>query len=109
MCRILNDFGKESGNKKNMGRYYFDAKTTVEQATQLSIFKLKEFGLLTGYAATTLSWKWSLSGRKSSIGIVVDTGDEPYVKVNYTITDRHTGKKTDYDDQRQSFLPSGDS
>ena len=50
-----------------MGRYYFDAKTTVEQVTQLSIFKLKEFGLLTDYAATTLSWKWSLSGRKSSI------------------------------------------
>ena len=29
-----------------MGRYYWDSKTTVEQATQLSIFKLKEFGLL---------------------------------------------------------------
>ena len=27
-----------------MGRYYFDTKTIVEQATQLSIFKLKEFG-----------------------------------------------------------------
>ena len=25
-----------------MGRYYFDAKTTVEQATLLNIFKLKE-------------------------------------------------------------------
>ncbi len=79
-----------------MGRYYFDAKTTVEQATQLSIFKLKEFGLLTGYAATTLRWKWSLSGRKSSIGICVDT-EELYAKFNYTVTDRDTGKKTDYD------------
>ena len=79
-----------------MGRYYCDAKTTVEQATQLNIFKLKEFGLLTGYAATTLSWKWSLSGRKSSIGICVDT-EELYAKVNYTVTDRDTGKKTDYD------------
>jgi len=38
-----------------MGRYYFDAKTTVEQASQLSIFKLKEFGLLEGYHFTTLT------------------------------------------------------
>ena len=80
-----------------MGRYYFDAKTTVEQATQLSIFKLKEFGLLRGYAASTLTWTSRLSGKQSSIGIVVDTGDEPYVKVNYTVTDRNTDEKTDYD------------
>ncbi|UCH70808.1 MAG: hypothetical protein JSV29_02165 [Candidatus Bathyarchaeota archaeon] len=79
-----------------MSRYYFDKKNTVEESTELSIFKLKEFGLLTGYAATTLRWKWSLSGRKSSIGICVDT-EELYAKVNYTVTDRNTGKKTDYD------------
>ena len=80
-----------------MGIYYFDAKTTVEQATQLSIFKLKEFNLLRGYAATTLTWTHRPSGKQSSIGIVVDIGDEPYVKVNYTVTDRSTGEKTDYD------------
>ena len=80
-----------------MGRYYFDAKTTVEQATQLNIFKLKEFGLLRGYATSTLTWTWRLSGRKNSIGIIVDVRDNPYVKVNYTVTDRSTGEKTDYD------------
>ncbi len=32
-----------------MGRYYWDKKDTVEDCTQLSIFKLKEFGLLSGY------------------------------------------------------------
>ncbi len=80
-----------------MGRYYFDAKTTVEQATQLNIFKLKEFGLLDGfYHSTTLSWTWRLSGHKSSIGIAVDTEDL-YAKVNYTNTKRSTGEKTDYD------------
>ena len=79
-----------------MGRYYFDAKTTVEQATQLNIFKLKEFGLLHGYVAMTLTWTRRLSGNKSSIGILVDTEDL-YAKVNYTVTDRNTGKKTDYD------------
>ena len=80
-----------------MGRYYFDAKTTVEQATQLNIFKLKEFGLLRGYTATALTWTHKASGHKNSIGIIVDVRDNPYVKVNYTITDRNTGEKTDYD------------
>lgn len=80
-----------------MGRYYWDKKDTVEDCTQLSIFKLKEFGLLNGYHATTLTWTRKLSGKQSSIGIVVDTEDELYVKVNYTITDRSTDEKTDYD------------
>jgi hypothetical protein len=81
-----------------MGRYYFDAKTTVEQATQLNIFKLKEFGLLNGYHASTLTWTHRPSGHKNSIGIIVDVEEaEPYVKVNYTTTDRSTGEKTNYD------------
>ena len=80
-----------------MGRYYFDTKTTVEQATQLSIFKLKEFGLLRGYCASTLTWTHRPSGHKNSIGVTVDTDEvEPYVKVNYTTTDRNTDEKTDY-------------
>ena len=31
-----------------MGRYYWSKKDTVEDGTKLSIFKLKEFGLLEG-------------------------------------------------------------
>ena len=77
-----------------MGRYYFGAKTTVEEATKLSIFKLKEFGLLCGFASSTLTWTRKISGRESSIGILVDT---EYAEVNYTITDRNTGEKRDYD------------
>jgi hypothetical protein len=73
------------------------SKTTVENSTKLSIFKLKEFGLLEGYCHTGLTWTRSLSGHKSSIGIVVDALGEPYVKLNYTITDRNSGEKTDYD------------
>jgi len=79
-----------------MGRYYWDKKDTVEEAIRLSIFKLKKFGLLCGYAATTLTWTHRLSGHKSSIGILVDT-ENLYAKVNYTITDRNTDEKTDYD------------
>lgn len=79
-----------------MGRYYFDAKTTVEQATQLSIFKLKEFGLLGGLCSSTLTWTRRPSGTKNSIGILVNT-EELYVRVNYTITNRWTDEKSDYE------------
>lgn len=80
-----------------MGRYYWDKKNTVEDCTCLSIVKLKEFGLLGGCCSTTLTWTRSLSGHKSSIGIVVDVLSEPYVKLSYTVTDRSSGEKTDYD------------
>ena len=80
-----------------MGRYYWDSKTTVEQAKQLSIFKLKEFGLLKVFAGSTLTWTHSLSGQEDSIRIFVTIMEtEPHVTVSYTITDRKTGEKTDY-------------
>lgn len=72
------------------------SKTTVENSTKLSIFKLKEFGLLGGCCSTTLTWTRLLSGHENSIGIVVDVLDEPYVKLNYTNTDHYSGEKTDY-------------
>jgi hypothetical protein len=81
-----------------MGRYYWSKKNTVEDGTKLSIFKLKEFGLLEGMSSNTLTWTRSLSGHKSSIGIFVNVLDEPYyAKLNYTITARDSGEKTDYD------------
>ena len=81
-----------------MGRYYWSKKDTVEDGTKLSIFKLKEFGLLGGMSSNTLTWTRSLSGHKSSVGIFVNVLDEPYyAKVNYTITDRNSGEKTNYD------------
>jgi hypothetical protein len=76
--------------------YQIGAKTTVEEATKLSIFKLKEFGLLKGCCYSTLTWTRSLSGHKNSIGIVVNT-NELYAKVNYINTNHHTDEKTDYD------------
>ncbi|MDH4203412.1 MAG: hypothetical protein OEV87_11045 [Phycisphaerae bacterium] len=79
-----------------MGRWYYDSKTTVEQATQLSIFKLKEFGLLRGHCGSTLTWTRRLSGHETSIGIWVDI-HQLYAKVNYTNTNGYTGEKTDLD------------
>ena len=79
-----------------MGRWYWDKKDTVEDCTQLSIFKLKELGFLRGWCSGTLTWTRRLSGKTNSIGALVDIPGEPYIKVNYTITDRD-GNKTDYD------------
>jgi len=81
-----------------MGRYYWSKKDTVEDSTKLSIFKFKEFGLLKGCGGSTLTWTRKLSGSEKSIGVYVNVLDEPYyAKVNYTITDRNTDEKTDYD------------
>ena len=77
-------------------RTYWDKKGIVEESTMLSIFKLKEFGLLRGCCGSTLTWTSRLSGHKSSISIWVDT-QNLIVRVNYTITDRSDGNKTDYD------------
>ncbi|MBN1763692.1 MAG: hypothetical protein JW860_00395 [Sedimentisphaerales bacterium] len=80
-----------------MGRYYGNNKSIVEDSLKLSIFKLKEFGLLRGYASSTLTWASSLSGSKSTVGIGVNIISDPAVKVNYSITSRHTGQKADYE------------
>ena len=76
-----------------MGRYYWDKKNTVEDCTCLSISKLKEFGYLRGCCSAMLTWTRSLSGHKSSVGIVVDVLDEPHIRLKYTITDLN-GSKT---------------
>lgn len=80
------------------GRVYWDAKGTVEQRSDLSIFRLKQWGYLEGCHGGTLTWTWGLSGRQNSIGLWVDTvSSEPFAKVNYTVTDRTDGSKQDYD------------
>ena len=79
-----------------MGRwYYWNKKTTTEEVPHLSIFQLNKWKLLGGYASNTLTWSWRLSGRKSSIGIIVNTV-APYVRLQYTQTDRE-GNRKDFD------------
>jgi hypothetical protein len=81
-----------------MGRYYWDRKDTVDESTELSIYKLKEFSLLVGICSTALTWTSSFSGHQSSVGIYVNVIDKPiHIKLNYTVTDRGLGEKTDYD------------
>ena len=81
-----------------MGRYYFDNKKTVEESTELCIFRLNKWGLLKGWHSTTITWSRRFSDSKSSAGLVVDaTCSEPYAKLSYTITRHRDGSKQEYD------------
>jgi hypothetical protein len=66
-----------------MGRQpYLDRKTTVEEASSLSIFKLNEWGLLNDNCHTQLNWPQ----RKRSIGLTIDISERPFARLNYTTT-----------------------
>ena len=70
---------------KNMGRYYFDRKATVEECKSMSISFLKKHGYLKN------SWKngslhWSINGESTgSISLSVDN-DNHFVRVCYSFT-----------------------
>jgi hypothetical protein len=98
MCRILNDFGKNG--QKNMGRYYWDKKDTVEDCRSVSISFLKKHDYLSENSCRSgrISWKNCYGEETSSIGVVVSTFEgEKYVRFYYTVTNRSSGEKTDYD------------
>jgi hypothetical protein len=72
-------------------------KSTVEESLDLTVFYLRKQGLLTGHVSTTMSWKSSMTGKVSTIGLTVSTIDEPCVRFNYTAADREGyGEYYDY-------------
>lgn len=72
------------------GRYYYNKKSTVESSLDVSIFRLRKQGLLSGYHNTTLCWTHSQTGKESAIGLMIDmTAEEPYVQFNYTTTNKN--------------------
>ena len=81
-----------------MGRWYYNNKKTVEESTELCIFRLNKWGLLKGWHNTTLTWTRKFSDNESSAGLVIDVVCEhPYAKLNYTITRYRDGSKQSYD------------
>lgn len=71
-----------------MGRYYWNKKGVVEDYLMLNIFKLNEWGFLSGGSlGGTLTWKrkWS---KEDTMSIQARLGgDEKYVALQYTQTD----------------------
>lgn len=91
---------KKEEIKKDMGRYYFDKKDTVEDCRSVSISFLKKHDYLSenSYKSGGISWKNCYGEETSSIGIVVSTFEgEKYVRFCYTVTSRSSGEKTEYD------------
>jgi hypothetical protein len=83
--------------KQMGGRYYPNRKSTVEASCDVSIFKLKKWGMLSGYNYKVITWTRSGSGKKTIVGVACDvTVEEPYVRFLYGITNQ-SGDTTDYD------------
>lgn len=83
-----------------MGRYYWDKKDTVEDCRSVSISFLTKHDYLSENSCRSggIAWKNCYGEETSSIGIVVSTFEgEKYVRFYYTVTDRSSGQKTDYD------------
>jgi hypothetical protein len=83
-----------------MGRYYWDKKDTVEDCRSVSISFLKKHDYFSsyGYTSGVITWTHGWSGNKNSIGIGVFVDEyEKYARFYYTVTDRNSGEKTDYD------------
>ncbi len=71
-------------------RYYYNSKATADASHDVSIFRLKKWGMLSGYKSTTITWTSSQTGKQSSIGLIVDmTAEEPYAQFNYTTTNKN--------------------
>ena len=75
-----------------------DSKKTVEQSTELCIFRLNGWGLLEGYHLTNLTWTQKFSNSESSASLEIDvTCEQPYARLIYTITRYKDGSEEKYD------------
>ena len=80
-----------------MGRWYYNKKATVEASCDLTVFQLKEYGMLEGdHAAKVITWVMSNTGKESHAVVCVDTSSEPHAKLRYLVFDAE-GKVTPYD------------
>ncbi|MHC4538824.1 MAG: hypothetical protein ACYTEK_25110 [Planctomycetota bacterium] len=81
-----------------MGRWYDNKKATVEEACDLTVFQLKEYGMLEGgrHTATVITWVMKRTGKESSISLEVNMTGEPYARLAYALSDRE-GNVTPYD------------
>jgi len=90
----------EKKRQKDMGRYYLDKKDTVEDCRSVSISFLRKHDYLSEDSCRSggICWKNCYGEETSSIGIVVSTFEgENYVRFYYTVTNRSSGEKTEYD------------
>jgi hypothetical protein len=74
-----------------------DLQQIVGESCDLTVFELKEYGMLNGgHTATVIEWVMKNTGKESKIGLEVNMTDEPYARFTYSISDRE-GDSTPYD------------
>jgi hypothetical protein len=81
-----------------MGRWYCGKKRTVEDCKSISMSFLRKDGYLSGFHSGQIVWTNRAGEETASLGAIVSTlGDEHYLRLLYTMTDRDTGKETHFD------------
>lgn len=80
-------------------RYFYNRKATADESYDISIFRLKKWGMLkAGCSSTTVTWTSNQTSKQSNIGLEVSMTDEPFVRLTYAITDSQ-GDSTPYDNE----------
>ncbi|MFC1782012.1 hypothetical protein ACFL02_00315 [Planctomycetota bacterium] len=70
-----------------MGRFYYDAKQTVEGALKISVFQLNQWGVFgSSYQEGSFTWKNNWTGRENAVGYVMQMGEIPHIRLSYTTT-----------------------
>lgn len=83
-----------------MGRYYSSKKTEADGCIKIQIWWLKKNGYLEPslWHSGGIQWENGFSEKTSSVSIEVSlSGENIYLRVYYTQTDRFTGEKKDFD------------
>ena len=64
-------------------RYFYNRKATADESHDISIFKLKKWGILkAGYSSTIVTWISNQTDKQSRIGLKVYMTDEPFVRLS---------------------------
>lgn len=71
-------------------------KLQKEKCRTISMYNFKQWGCLIGYSSGVVTWTSGWSERKNSVSYILciaDDGEESYLQLDYTVTDRQTGEK----------------
>ncbi len=74
------------------------SKTEADNIKKIETHFLKKQGYFSSWQFGTITWTNRYSGHQSSVSIEVSPhGDEKYLRINYTQTNRDTDEKKDFD------------
>jgi hypothetical protein len=81
-----------------MGRWHWDKKHTVEDCKSISMPFLRRNGYFDCPGPQPIIWTNRFGQQTANMTVILHTsGDETYIGLCYTMTDRDTGKETEFD------------